>query len=88
MTFRKTNILQRSLKLFKYLTKAKEEEYERFIERIEGNALAARIKIADLEDNLNFERIKEPNEDDLRHYERYRRALATLRKAQQVSPSD
>jgi len=66
----------------KYLTKAKEEEYENFIERIKGNTLAIKIKVADLEDNLNFERIKEPGEDDLKRYEKYRRALATLRKAQ------
>jgi len=66
----------------KYLTKAKEEEYEDFIERIKGNTLAIKIKIADLEDNLNFERIKEPGEDDLKRYEKYRRALAVLRKVQ------
>jgi len=66
----------------KYLTKAKEEEYENFIERIKGNTLAIKIKVADLEDNLNFERIKEPGEDGLKRYEKYRRALATLRKAQ------
>ena len=40
------------------------------------------MEIADLEDNLNFERIKEPNENDLRRYEKYRRALARLRKDQ------
>jgi len=65
-----------------YLTRAKGEEYEQFIERMKGNTLAVKIKIADLEDNLNFERIKEPNEDDLRRYEKYRRALAVLRKVQ------
>jgi (p)ppGpp synthase/HD superfamily hydrolase len=67
-----------------YLTKAKEEEYEQFIERVKENTLAVKIKIADLEDNLNFERIKEPDEEDLRRYEKYRRALATLRKAQSL----
>ena len=65
-----------------YLTRTKEEEYEQFIERVKKNTLAVKIKIADLEDNLDFGRIKEPNEDDLRRYEKYRRALATLRKAQ------
>jgi (p)ppGpp synthase/HD superfamily hydrolase len=65
-----------------YLTRLKEEEYDQFIERVKGNSLAVKIKIADLEDNLNFERIKEPNEDDLRRYEKYRRALAKLRKVQ------
>ncbi len=72
----------------KYLTRSKEEEYEQFIERVKGNTLAVKIKIADLEDNLNFERIKEPNEDDLKRYERYRRALATLRKVQHVGVAD
>ena len=70
------------LEAIKYLTSSKEEEYEQFIERVKGNTLAVKIKIADLEDNLNFERIKEPNEDDMRRYEKYRRALATLRKVQ------
>jgi len=65
-----------------YLTRTKEEEYEQFIERVKENTLAVKIKIADLEDKLDFGRIKEPNEDDLRRYEKYRRALATLRKAQ------
>ena len=64
----------------KYLTRSKGEEYEQFIERVKGNALAIKIKIADLEDNLNFERIKEPDKNDIRRHEKYRRALATLRK--------
>ncbi len=64
----------------KYLTRSKEEEYERYIERVKGNTLAVKVKVADLEDNLNYERIKKPNENDLKRYERYRRALATLRK--------
>ncbi len=68
----------------KYLTRSKEEEYERYIERVKGNTLAVKVKVADLEDNLNYERIKKPNENDLKRYERYRRALATLRKAQDV----
>ncbi len=62
----------------RYLTRLKEEEYEGYIERVKGNTLAVRVKIADLEDNLNYERIKEPDEDDLKRYERYRRALALL----------
>ena len=80
MTFKRRDILQRLLKLSN--TRAKEEEYDQFIEQVKGNTLAVKIKIADLEDNLNFERIKEPNEDDLRRYEKYRRALAVLRKVQ------
>jgi hypothetical protein len=62
------------------LTRSKEEEYEHYIGRVKGNTLAVRVKIADLEDNLNYERIKKPDENDFKRYERYRRALATLRK--------
>jgi len=71
-----------------YLTRAKEEEYDQFIERVKGNTLAVKIKIADLEDNLDFERIKEPDQNDLRRYGKYRRALASLRKVQDLSAAD
>ena len=62
------------LEAIRYHTRSKEEEYEQFIERVKGNTMAVKIKTADLEDNLNFERIEEPNEDDLRRYEKYRSA--------------
>ena len=83
MTFKRRDILQRLLKLSN--TRAKEEEYDQFIEQEKRNTLAVKIKIADLEDNLDFGRIKERDENDLRRYEKYSRALATCRRAQPVN---
>ena len=38
------------------ITRRPEEKYERYIERVGGNPLAARVKLADLADNLNEKR--------------------------------
>jgi (p)ppGpp synthase/HD superfamily hydrolase len=65
-----------------YLTRRDGEEYDHFIEKIKGNVLARKIKIADIEDNLNLGRIKDPKENDFRRIEKYRHALAELRKTE------
>jgi predicted RNase H-like nuclease len=54
------------------------ESYEDFIRRMRENPLAARVKIADLEDNLELARIPDPRPADLERLERYRRALDVL----------
>lgn len=41
-----------------HLSQRKRESYEKFIERCRQNPLARRIKILDLEDNLNLARLK------------------------------
>jgi len=43
------------------LTYNKKEDYSRYIDRIGKNALARKIKILDLEDNLNISRMKKFN---------------------------
>jgi exodeoxyribonuclease V alpha subunit len=45
-----------------YLTRRDGEEYDLFIERIKGNPLTRKVKIADLQDNLDLGRIREPTE--------------------------
>jgi predicted RNase H-like nuclease len=55
------------------------ESYEDFIRRVRENPLAARVKIADLEDNLELARIPDPRPADLERLARYRRALEVLR---------
>lgn len=71
------------LEAIDYLTRRDGEEYNHFIERIKGNVLARKIKIADIEDNLNLGRIKDPKENDFRRVEKYRHALAELRKTEE-----
>jgi (p)ppGpp synthase/HD superfamily hydrolase len=65
------------------LTKLPEEEgeagYARFVERVKGNALARRVKLADLADNLDVSRLEPPlDERDLARVNRYLDALRTL----------
>lgn len=55
-----------------------DEGYERFINRIAGNPTAARIKMADIEDNLDVLRISELRRKDLDRIRRYHRAWQVL----------
>jgi guanosine-3',5'-bis(diphosphate) 3'-pyrophosphohydrolase len=63
-----------------HLTKRPEEEadYEAFIRRAGMNPMARRIKLADLEDNMDLRRIASPTERDLARIEKYRKAHALL----------
>lgn len=54
------------------------ESYDQFIDRVKGNPLARKVKIADLKDNCNLERIAEPKENDYKLLEEYPAALAEL----------
>jgi (p)ppGpp synthase/HD superfamily hydrolase len=58
------------------LTHRPGEPYPRFIERVAGNPLARRVKLADLDDNLR--RIPKPTQADRRRMGKYRRARKTL----------
>jgi len=62
------------------LTRRDGEEYDQFILRVKPNPLARKVKIADLEDNINLERIADTKEDDFKRAAKYRRALAELMK--------
>jgi len=60
------------------LTKRKSETYEEFIERLSSNGLARKVKLADLEDNMNLRRLPHPQAEDLQRFRKYQRAWARL----------
>ena len=62
------------------LTRRENETYEEFIERVKANPLARRVKIADLEDNMDMRRISNPQEKDMERLKKYRRAWSDLTK--------
>jgi (p)ppGpp synthase/HD superfamily hydrolase len=64
------------------LTRRDGEEYDQFIDRVKGNPLARKVKIADLQDNLDLGRIREPNERDFNRIKKYQKAVAELRNAE------
>jgi (p)ppGpp synthase/HD superfamily hydrolase len=62
------------------LTRRENETYEEFIERVKANPLARKVKIADLEDNMDIRRISDLQEKDVERLKRYRRAWSALTK--------
>lgn len=77
---RKAGYSQKILRSLDYLTKRDGEEYEESIKRVKQNPMARKVKIADIEDNLDLARIKKPKKRDLMRIEKYRRALSELMK--------
>lgn len=59
-----------------HLTKRQGEEYDDFVRRAVKHPLALRVKIADLEDNLDQTRLKDPTDTDRARMARYQKALA------------
>ena len=53
------------------LTKAKSEDYFQYINRVCGSQQAMRVKLADLTDNMNMSRIKDPTQKDWERLEKY-----------------
>lgn len=63
------------------LSRRKGEDYEAFIDRVLENPLAARVKRADLEDNLQVLRLPSLKDADLIRIAKYHRAWRRLRAA-------
>jgi (p)ppGpp synthase/HD superfamily hydrolase len=62
------------------LTHRDGESYEGFIGRARQNPIARRVKIADLEDNMNLRRIGEITARDLERLAKYHRSWCVLTK--------
>jgi len=60
------------------LTRGDQEDYAEFIDRVAQNRLAIEVKIADIRDNLNLERMDELEDRDLKRIKRYHQALKRL----------
>lgn len=61
-----------------HLTRREQESYEEFVDRTSQNELARRVKLADLEDNMNLTRLKSLSGNDKKRLERYHRAWVKL----------
>lgn len=62
------------------VTKRKGEDYDVFITRSLNNDIARKVKLADLEDNMDIRRIASPTQEDLERIAKYRRAWEYLTK--------
>ena len=61
------------------VTKREGEAYEDFVKRSQPNPLARRVKLADLEDNMDLKRLSEVKEKDLDRLNRSLKAWALLK---------
>ena len=66
------------LEALKCVTKRDGEPYDDFVRRSASNPLAKRVKLADLEDNLDLRRITEVTEKDLARLQKYVKARTFL----------
>jgi len=62
------------------LTKKPGESYNEYLNRLDENSTARKVKMADLNDNMNLNRIKEPTPKDRERMEKYRKAIEFLKK--------
>jgi len=61
------------------VTKRKGEAYEDFVKRSAGNPVGRKVKLADLEDNMDPRRLREITDDDKARLQRYINAWNFLR---------
>lgn len=61
------------------LTRTKHEPYDLYIERVQRNALAVKVKIADMIHNSDITRIKSPTEKDYQRVQKYKALIEKLK---------
>ncbi|WP_217523336.1 hypothetical protein [Pleurocapsa sp. PCC 7327] len=60
------------------LTKLSEADYETYLSRVMPNPIALKVKIADMKDNMDLDRILYPTEQDYQRLEQYQMILPQL----------
>jgi (p)ppGpp synthase/HD superfamily hydrolase len=70
------------------VTKREGEDYEDFVKRSATNALARRVKLADLEDNMDLRRLPQVSEDDCQRLQKYIKAWNYLRHGRPAGESE
>ena len=61
------------------VTKKEGEEYEAFVKRSAGNPVARRVKLADLEDNMDVRRMPQVSDQDVPRLQKYVKAWRLLK---------
>ncbi len=75
---RKKGFPEEVVKAVDCLTKREGEPYMALVERAKANPLARRVKLADLDDNMDLKRQGELSDKDLERLNRYKRAWNAL----------
>lgn len=75
---REAGIPEEAVTAVELLTKNNSTDYATYINRIQANAIAREVKVADLRDNLTLTRLQEVGETDLTRLNKYLHALRVL----------
>lgn len=67
------------------LTRRKSQSYLGYIKKLKENALATRVKIADIEDNMDLQNMNELSENNFKKLSMLHKAWITLKKANSTS---
>jgi (p)ppGpp synthase/HD superfamily hydrolase len=62
----------------KSVTRKEDETYFEFIKRANQNEIGRKVKIADLKDNMNWDRIQQPTKKDVQRMQKYQEAYQLL----------
>jgi len=62
-----------------HLTRREGEDYDVFIERVRHNPIAVRVKLADLEDNMDIRRFENVTARDIERIQKYHAFLVKLK---------
>ncbi|MBO3356132.1 GTP pyrophosphokinase [Clostridium perfringens] len=60
------------------ITKINNEAYEDYLERVSSNYYATQVKLMDLKDNMNLDRLNKIEMKDMKRYLKYRKAVEYL----------
>lgn len=60
------------------ITKRPQEDYQAYLQRVISNPVAVKVKIADMKDNMNLNRISNPTEKDYQRLKKYQANLPKL----------
>lgn len=78
---RKVGFSEEVIAVLDCLTKREGEEYNEFIDRVLKNETACRVKLADLIDNMDLTRLKEPTQTDEARIKKYQIAAGRIKEA-------
>jgi (p)ppGpp synthase/HD superfamily hydrolase len=76
---RQEGIPEEVIEALNCVTKREGEEYEDFVKRSASNEIARRVKIADLEHNMDARRLSKVTEKDVERLKKYVRAWRFLK---------
>jgi (p)ppGpp synthase/HD superfamily hydrolase len=77
-TLREAGIPEAVITAVDCVTKRNGEAYDDYLNRVAGNPIARRVKLADLEDNMREDRLLTVTDQDVKRLEKYRRAKDRL----------